>query len=233
MNHRIAPGSDQLAEALKTLDFLVDVDLFLTDTAKLCDIVLPACTSFERSELKAWGGGYLTVTQPVIEPLYQSKPDIRIICELARKMGLADELLTAGPEACIRYLISDLPVSYEELRAAELPVKVPGAGNCKPGKMLAEGFPTASGKFELYSLEIAKIREQYPDCSLDCLPVYRGADLCGRAGEISLYPVLRPADSGGAALQAARRSLGPVAPARCNGGSESGGRGGSFCAAGG
>lgn len=36
VNHRIAPGSDRLAEALKTLDFLVDVDLFLTDTAKLC-----------------------------------------------------------------------------------------------------------------------------------------------------------------------------------------------------
>ena len=53
LNHRIAPGSDRLAEALKTLDFLVDTDLFLTDTAKLCDIVLPVCTSFERSELKA------------------------------------------------------------------------------------------------------------------------------------------------------------------------------------
>lgn len=34
LNHRIAPGSDRLAEALKTLDFLVDVDLFLTDTAE-------------------------------------------------------------------------------------------------------------------------------------------------------------------------------------------------------
>ncbi len=90
------------------------------------------------------------MTQPVIEPLYQSKPDIRIICELARKMGLADELLTAGPEACIRYLISDLPVSYEELRAA-VSGEGAGAGNCKPGKMLAEGFPTASGKFEVYS----------------------------------------------------------------------------------
>ena len=113
-----------------------------------------------------------------IEELYHD-------CELAREMGLADELLTAGPEACIRYLISDLPVSYEKLRATELPVKVLGAGNCKPGKMLAEGFPTASGKFELYSLEIAKIREQYPDCSLDCLPVYR-EPIC--AAEQEKYP---------------------------------------------
>lgn len=185
LNHRIAPGSDRLAEALKTVDFLVDVDLFLTDTAKLCDIVLPTCTSFERSELKAWGGGYLTVTQPVIEPLYQSKPDIQIICDLARGMGLADRLLTAGPEACIRYLISDLPVSYEELQASELPVKVPGARGREPGRMLVQGFPTASGKFELYSLEIGKIREQYPDCGLDCLPVYR-EPIC--AAEQEKYP---------------------------------------------
>lgn len=105
MNHRIGPGSNQMAEALKKLDFLVDVDLFLTDTAKLCDIVLPACTSFERSELKAWGGGYMTVTQPVIAPLYESRSDIQIICDLARNMGLPDKLLTAGPEA--RY-----PLSY-------------------------------------------------------------------------------------------------------------------------
>lgn len=173
LNHRIAPGSDRLAEALKTLDFLVDTDLFLTDTAKLCDIVLPVCTSFERSELKAWGGGYLTVTQPVIEPLYESRSDVRIICDLAREIGLSDELLTAGPEACIRYLISDLPVSYEELLTEELPVKVPGAKPPVPGSMLSQGFPTASGKFELYSLEIEKLRKKYPDCGLDCLPVYR------------------------------------------------------------
>lgn len=171
-NHRIAPGSDRFEEALKTLDFLVDTDLFLTDTAKFCDIVLPACTSFERSELKAWGGGYLTVTSPVIEPLYQSRSDVKILCDLARKMKLEDELLTAGPEACIRYLISDLPVSYEELLASPLPVKVPGAVPYGPGNMLKNGFPTASGKFELYSLAIKACKDRQPDCKLEPLPVY-------------------------------------------------------------
>lgn len=185
LNHRIGPGSDKLAEALKTLDFLVDVDLFLTDTAKLSDIVLPACTSFERSELKAWPGGYLTVTEPVIAPLYESRPDIQIICALARKMGLSDKLLTAGPESCIRYLIQDLPVSYEELLAEPLPVKVPGAAPLKVGQMLAQGFPTASGKFELYSLEIEKLRKKHPGCGLDPLPTYR--EPCEK-GEEEKYP---------------------------------------------
>jgi anaerobic selenocysteine-containing dehydrogenase len=68
----------------------------MTDTCLLSDIVLPACTSFERSELKAWGGGYLTCTTPVIEPLYESRSDVQIICDLSKAMHLGDELLARG-----------------------------------------------------------------------------------------------------------------------------------------
>ena len=42
LNHRMWPGSDFARESFKKLDFLVDVDLFMTDTAKLADVVLPA-----------------------------------------------------------------------------------------------------------------------------------------------------------------------------------------------
>ncbi|MCD8322984.1 MAG: molybdopterin-dependent oxidoreductase, partial [Oscillospiraceae bacterium] len=174
LNYRVAPGSTQLAEALKTLDFLADVDLFLTDSAKLCDIVLPACTSFERSELKAWSGGYLTLTSPVISPLYQSRPDIQIICDLAREMQLEDPLLIEGPEACMRYLIADLPVTLEELAGESLPIRIPGVQSYQPGTMLEHGLATPSGKFELYSLTIQKCMEEHPNVeSLDCLPTYR------------------------------------------------------------
>ena len=40
-----------MKESLQKLDFFVNVDFFLTESAKLADIVLPACSSFERSEL--------------------------------------------------------------------------------------------------------------------------------------------------------------------------------------
>ena len=45
MNLRMFAGDGRMIRALKELDFFVDVDLFLTDTAKYADIVLPACTS--------------------------------------------------------------------------------------------------------------------------------------------------------------------------------------------
>ena len=55
LNYRMFNGDRELEQALKQLDFFVDIDLFLTDSAKLADIVLPCCSSFERSEFKVFG----------------------------------------------------------------------------------------------------------------------------------------------------------------------------------
>ena len=75
------------------LDFFVNTDLFMTLTCKYADIVLPACSSVERGELKAYQGGYLTFTKQVIAPLYESRSDVDIMCDLARVMDLDDDLL--------------------------------------------------------------------------------------------------------------------------------------------
>lgn len=168
VNFRIAPDSEGLKAALMKLDFLVNTDLFMTDTCKFCDLVLPACSSFERSELKAYGGGWLTCTQPVIEPLYQSRSDVDILCDLSKAMNLGDPLMEAGREACYRYMIQDLPVTLEQLKEAPYPVKIP-VEPYQPGSMLEKGLSTKSGKFELYSLAIAPYEER----GLDPLPTYK------------------------------------------------------------
>lgn len=167
-NHRISADSPRLQRALMSLDFLVNTELFMTDTCKFCDIVLPACTSFERSELKAYGGGHMICTNPVIEPLYDSRPDVDILCDLARAMKLGDELLEAGAEACFRHIISNLPVSLETLKSAKYPVKLPGLAPYIPGTLLEGGLDTESGKFELYSLAIDKLKDR----GLKPLPEY-------------------------------------------------------------
>ena len=61
MNYRMFPDSDGFIEALQKLDFICDVDLFLTDTAKYADIVLPACSSVERSELRCYPEKYVVL----------------------------------------------------------------------------------------------------------------------------------------------------------------------------
>lgn len=179
VNYRISPEDQRLKRDLMKLDFLVNTDLFLTDTCKLCDIVLPACTAFERSELKTYGGGYLYLTKPVIEPLYESRSDVEIICELSRRLHLEDGLLEQGMEACLRDILRDVPVSWEALAAADGLVQVPGVAPYVPGTLLEAGLGTRSGKFELYSLAVA----QYP--GLDPLPAYRPPD-----GVTEEYPYL-------------------------------------------
>ena len=171
MNAKMLPETDRLLEAMtKNLDFFVNTDVFMTLTCKYADIVLPACTSVERGELKAYQGGYLTFTKPVIEPLYESKPDVEILCDLVKVMDLDDDLLKQGYEACMDWIIDGCGLTVADLKASEFPVKVPIAKwPAQAGKILNNGFKTPSGKFEFYSNVIAGID---PKFGLNPLPVY-------------------------------------------------------------
>ena len=165
MNFRMFNGDRELEKALKELDFFVDVELFLTDTAKLADIVLPCCSSFERGEFKVFQGGYAQWTEPVIAPLGQSRPDDEILCELARRLDLDDDMLRAGPEACVRYMLRDTPIDIDGLKKhSQLPQKQDRVRFVPVGE---HGFHTPTGKFELWSTII----EKHP--GLDPLPTWR------------------------------------------------------------
>lgn len=169
MNRQMFPDHDALLRAFDKLDFVAATDLFMTDVCRHADIVLPACSSFERGELKAYPGGFLTATQPVIQPLYDSKPDTVILCELSRYLDLEveDPLLRDGYDACQRFLISHLPVTLEQLRAGPLPVKV-ATRPYQPGALLDRGFPTQTGKLELCSTLIQSLGR----ADLNPLPAY-------------------------------------------------------------
>ena len=171
MNAKMYPETDKLLRAMKDkLDFFVDTDVYMTMTAKYADIVLPACTSVERSELKAYQGGYLVYTKPVIPPLYESRSDVDILCDLARVMNLDDEYLQKGYEASLDWMMEGCGLTVADLKKSNLPVKVPAAKwPVEPGNCLKNGFKTPTGKFEFYSTAIAAIDPKY---GLDPLPSY-------------------------------------------------------------
>lgn len=172
MNAKMFPETDKLLKAItERLDFFVNTDLFMTLTCKYADIVLPACSSLERGEPKAYEGGYMTFTKPVIPPLYESRSDVDILIDLARVMKLDDELLQSGYEACVDWMIEGCGLTVADLKAADLPIKVPAAQwPVQPGGLLKNGFKTSTGKFEFYSTAIAAIDPKY---GLDPLPSYR------------------------------------------------------------
>lgn len=170
LNARMFPDSKRMFRALESLDFFVDTDLFLTDTAKWADIVLPACSSFERGEFKPYRGAKAWYTSPVIEPIGEARSDVQICTELARVMDLPDETLKKGYEYFIQhYILDDFGVTVEELKRVELPVPIAEVKPYVPMEDLKKGLNTLTGKFELKSTVI----ENHPEWGLDALPTYR------------------------------------------------------------
>ncbi len=186
MNYRLWPGSDKLREAMEKLDFIVDVDLFLTDTAKLADIVLPTCSSLERSELRCYPQKYIVYTTPAIEPLGESRSDMDIIYALADKLGLdylpqgvagpagayLDEGLPdfrPGFEASLDWILEPSGMKIEELKKHPAGMPVPNAIPRTYKKYEKGGFRTPSGKMEFSSVLLEK-HSDYP--GIDGLPLY-------------------------------------------------------------
>lgn len=169
MNARMFPNSNKMFQALNSLDFFVDVDLFMTDTAKWADIVLPACSSFERGEFKPYPGGVAWYTSPAIDPIGESKSDVQICTELAQFMNLPDEELKQGYDYFVQhYVLDDLGVTIEELKKAELPIQIADVKPHVEYETLEKGLATSTGKFELKSAII----EQHPQWGLEALPTY-------------------------------------------------------------
>lgn len=168
MNHRMWPDSKGLAKSLGNLDFFVNIDPFMTDTCKYADLVLPACTSLERSEFRSYGMNYAIFTTPAIPPLYESRNDIDIIIDLGRRLCPEDELFAAGHEACIDYIIQPSGMTVEELKKHPGGMFIP---NPLPQveKKYKEGLHTPSGKVEFASGVLARHADRE---GIDALPVF-------------------------------------------------------------
>lgn len=170
LNARMFPDSNRMFRALESLDFFVDTDLFMTDTAMWADIVLPACSSFERGEFKPYPGCKAWYTSPVIDRIGDSKSDVEICTELARVMDLPDEVLKKGYEYFIQhYILDDYGVSIDTLKKVELPIQIAEEKKEEELCDLKKGLNTPTGKFELKSAVI----EAHPEWGLDALPTYR------------------------------------------------------------
>jgi anaerobic selenocysteine-containing dehydrogenase len=170
LNYRMWPDSKGFRDSLKKLDFFVNVDLFMTDTCKYADIVLPACSSLERSEFRCYGMGYVIYTQPVITPLYNSRSDIDIVYELANRLGLDDPLLKAGHEASIDWILQPSGITVSELKKHPEGMFVPDPMKIGEKKYLETGFKTPSGKIEFKSMILEKYKGKP---GFEALPVYK------------------------------------------------------------
>ncbi len=117
-------NTNVVEEALKKLDFLAVADLFMTPTAELADIVLPACTFLERTRFvtydthadHSWNVHSRIVLSPkAVEPLEESWSDWRIICELGRAIGYGEYFPWKSEEEAIDHVLMPLGITCEDL----------------------------------------------------------------------------------------------------------------------
>ena len=83
------PDSKLITQILASLNFLVVQDMFLTETARLANVVLPAASFAEKEGTFTNFEGRVRGIQRAIKPLGESLPDWQIVLWLADKMGYA------------------------------------------------------------------------------------------------------------------------------------------------
>jgi len=180
LNHRMFPDSAGFLESLQQLEFICDIDLFATGSSRYADIVLPACSSVERSELRCYPEQYVALSQPAIAPIGESRSDTDIVFDLARRLALADPLLNPGPggevepadafDAALDWILAPSGMSVAELKKHPGGMPVPNPLKYVARKYREVGFPTPTGKMEFAS----SLLDRYStELGVDALPTYR------------------------------------------------------------
>lgn len=81
------PDINQVREALQRLEFMAVADIFITETAELAQVVLPAASYAEKDGTFTATDRRVQLVKRAIEPLGAARPDWQIVCELAKAMG--------------------------------------------------------------------------------------------------------------------------------------------------
>jgi len=155
----VAPDSASVAAGFAREDlFCVVHEIFHTDTADYADILLPATTQLEHTDVHtSYGHLYVQANNPAIEPLGEAKPNTEVFRLLAARMGFTEECLYDSDDAIAQQAFKAAhplgrALDWNTLRTEGFQrLDVPA--DYAP---FAQGnFPTASGKCELYSERLA------------------------------------------------------------------------------
>ena len=125
-----SPNTGLNARVLAGLDYVVVQDPFLTPTARLADVVLPACTDLERSDLvSAWGhDAYLYHSQQALEPAGETRTDYQICAALAERLGFGPEYTQGrSEEEWLAALLAEADLDADRLRREGLAREPHGA----------------------------------------------------------------------------------------------------------
>ncbi len=144
------PDAKHAREALEQLEFFVVQDVFLSETARLADVVLPAVTFAEKDGTFTNTERRVQRVRKVIEPIGNARPDWWITCQIAQRMGskgfdfshpyqIMDEIANLTP--------SYGGISYERLEGGGLQWPCPNKEHLGTAILHTEQFTRGKGHF--------------------------------------------------------------------------------------
>jgi len=140
-------NTPRVEAAMRKLEFIAVCDLFMTPTAQMADIVLPASSWLERDNLISSFQvcpTYTIAQQKAVE-LAEARSDVDIVCDLAGKLGLADHFWSDSGEL-YDSLVKPTGLTFREFKKKKR-MHAPFVYR----QFEKNGFDTPSGKVELYS----------------------------------------------------------------------------------
>lgn len=156
--------------ALEKLEFFAQVELFETPTSKFADVLLPAADFLEAPALKI-GFRYpvdamchVQQRPQVVDPLHERRGDVRIIFDLACRLGLTEHFWQGDLERGFDYALEPSGLTWHDLAGMPHGTALPESPLAYE-KYRAKGFNTPTKKVELFSTALAA--KGYPG-----LPVY-------------------------------------------------------------
>lgn len=160
------PDINHIKKALEKLDFLVVQDIFLTETAELADVVLPAASFAEKDGTFTNTDRRVQRIREAIKPVYNSKPDWVILMEIMNKLGY-DKTYESPKE--IMKEISELTPSYAGITYERIEMKGlqwPCTNINHEGTKILHTDKFAKGKATFvpcdYTLSFEGLSEEYP-----------------------------------------------------------------------
>jgi anaerobic selenocysteine-containing dehydrogenase len=146
--------SSRAREAFTKVESLVVIDMFMTQTARLADVILPAAGCFEETQLNRASirNNPMFLQNAVIAPVGDSWPDWKIVFELGKRLGLSEEFPWQTAEEAINYQLEPTGVTVEDLRNNGKGLRIE---ELRYQKYRDQPFKTPSGKVEFFSSRLA------------------------------------------------------------------------------
>jgi formate dehydrogenase (NADP+) alpha subunit len=143
------PDQARVREALEKTDFVVVQDAFLTETAALADVVLPACVTAEKDGTVTNTERRVQRVRRALEPQGESAPDWEIVQSVATRLGVAWSW--TSPEAVFNEAASVNPlyagITWQRLEQGGIQWPCPDGESSGTSILYSEGFPDGKAHF--------------------------------------------------------------------------------------